>query len=68
MPSTGPQALSSEIDLLRRMIATPSFSRDEAATAQLIFDHLAENEAVPRRYLNNVYALSEGAISHLLMI
>lgn len=60
MPSTGPQALSSEIDLLRRMIATPSFSRDEAATAQLIFDHLAENGAAPRRYLNNVYALSEG--------
>lgn len=42
------------------MIAVPSFSRDEGATAQLIFDHLAEKGAAPVRFRNNVYALSEG--------
>ena len=58
MPSISPQALSSEIELLRRMIATPSFSRDESGTAQLIFDHLAEKGAAPLRFRNNIYALS----------
>lgn len=47
------------IGLLSQMIATPSLSRQEEGTAQLIFDYLSEAEASPRRFRNNVYALSE---------
>ena len=49
-----------EIALLRSLIATPSVSRAEDATAALIFDFLAEAGAQPRRIYNNVWALSDG--------
>ncbi len=52
--------LRPEIALLRSLIATPSVSRSEDATAALIFDFLAEAGAEPRRIHNNVWALSEG--------
>ena len=47
-----------EIELLSQMIATPSLSRQEEGTASLIFDWLANRGAEPRRFRNNVYALS----------
>lgn len=47
------------IGLLSQMIATPSLSRQEEGTAQLIFDYLSEAGASPRRFRNNIYALSE---------
>ncbi len=47
-----------EIELLSQMIATPSLSRQEEGTASLIFDWLASRGAEPRRFRNNVYALS----------
>ena len=48
-----------EIALLRSLIATPSVSRTEDATAELIFGFLAEAGAQPRRLHNNVWALSD---------
>ena len=48
------------IDLLRTLIATPSPSRDESRTADLIFAYLAEHGAVPERLHNNVFARSAG--------
>lgn len=48
------------IDLLRTLIATPSPSRDESCTADLIFAYLAEHGAVPERLHNNVFARSAG--------
>lgn len=47
------------VALLQKLIATPSPSREEARTAELLFDHLAERGAAPRRLRNNVYARSE---------
>lgn len=47
------------LDLLSRLIATPSLSRQEEATAALIHDFLTDHGASPRRFRNNVYAFSE---------
>lgn len=47
------------IGLLSKMISTPSLSRQEDGTATLIHDYLTANGASPRRFRNNVYALSE---------
>lgn len=52
--------ICNEIDLLSRLVATPSFSRDEAATADIIYAYLAANGITPQRHLNNVWALSQG--------
>lgn len=46
------------IALLRSLIATPSLSRREHATASIIEQWLAAHGAVPRRTGNNVWALS----------
>ncbi|MCD7709920.1 MAG: M20 family metallo-hydrolase [Porphyromonadaceae bacterium] len=48
------------IDLLRRLIAIPSISREESATADLIADYLQENGHAPHRVANNVWAIAEG--------
>lgn len=50
--------LPSHIQLLRHMIATPSLSRNEDATADIIFDFLTDNGIAPKRLHNNVYALN----------
>lgn len=47
-----------EIQLLQSLIATPSVSRDEAATATLIYDYLERAGAAPRRVANNVWAVA----------
>lgn len=48
------------VDLLQALIRTPSASRDEARTAQLLFDFLSERGAAPERLFNNVWARAEG--------
>lgn len=48
------------IGLLKQLIATPSLSRDEARTANLLFAFLAERGATPERLRNNVWARAEG--------
>lgn len=52
--------LPPHIELLRSLIATPSVSRSESATADRIFAYLAERGAAPQRIANNVYALAPG--------
>jgi len=45
-------------NLLRRLIATPSFSRDEAATAGLLYDFITANGVLANRSDNNVWAFN----------
>ncbi len=51
--------VSSAIDLLRQLIARPSFSREEEATATLLAEWLAARGAAAQRLHNNVWARSE---------
>ena len=46
------------VGLLRRLIATPSVSRDEAAAASIVEDELRGYGFEPRREGNNVWAVS----------
>lgn len=46
------------IDLLRQLIATPSFSREEDATADLLETYLREQGCQPERRGNNVWVRS----------
>ncbi|HIW64910.1 MAG TPA: M20 family metallo-hydrolase [Candidatus Alistipes intestinipullorum] len=48
------------VELLKRMIATPSLSRNEAQTGDLLFAFLDEQGAAPERLHNNVWARAEG--------
>jgi len=51
------QALQAEaVSLLRRLIATPSFSKEEAGTAGLIQDYLASKSIPAQRLQNNIWA------------
>lgn len=45
------------VDLLRRLIATPSVSRDEAAAADIMEEALTAYGLSPRREANNVWAI-----------
>ncbi|GGG36297.1 M20 family metallo-hydrolase [Hymenobacter glacieicola] len=47
------------IALLQELIRTPSLSREEAQTAELIFRFLASHGAQPHRDKNNVWAVSK---------
>lgn len=47
------------ISLLDRLIATPSLSRHESDTADLLEEHLRKNGVSPRRLKNNVWAIGE---------
>lgn len=51
-------ATSRAIDLLSALIATPSVSRDEKATADIIEQWLTDNGASPRRVHNCVWAVA----------
>ena len=48
------------VELLQALIATPSTSRDEARTGDLLFAFLSEHGAAPERLYNNVWARTEG--------
>ena len=48
------------VELLQALIATPSTSRDEARTGDLLFAFLADHGAAPERLYNNVWARAEG--------
>lgn len=47
-------------DLLKQLIAIPSPSRDEAQTADVLYDFLAGKGLAPQRLYNNVWVRSEG--------
>jgi acetylornithine deacetylase len=50
---------SAAIALLEKLIATPSFSKEEDATASILFDTLQQNGVTPYRHLNNVWAANK---------
>jgi acetylornithine deacetylase len=56
--STGESAVHAVVDLLRRLIATPSFSREEGAAADLVEAFFRANGIAPHRQGNNVWASS----------
>ena len=47
------------IVLLQKLIAAPSFSKEEDATAFILFDYLIKNGVTPSRHLNNVWATNK---------
>ncbi len=47
------------IALLQKLIAAPSSSKEEDATAFILFDYLGQNGATPHRHLNNVWATNK---------
>lgn len=47
------------IALLQKLIATPSFSKEEDATAFILYDYLKQNGVTPHRHLNNVWAATK---------
>ena len=52
------QLSTAAVDLLIRLIKTPSFSREESGTATLIQDFLAAHGVPAQRQQNNVWAVS----------
>lgn len=44
------------IELLKQLIRTPSFSKEEHATADILYHFLLHKEVTPLRYKNNVWA------------
>jgi acetylornithine deacetylase len=46
------------VDLLRSLVATPSFSREEDASATLLFDYIKQRGYTPERHGNNVWLRS----------
>lgn len=50
--------IDNEISLLCRLIATPSFSREETATADIIVDYLSAAGVTAHRLGNNVWAFA----------
>jgi acetylornithine deacetylase len=56
--STEISSLQRAQDLLEQLIATPSFSREEEATAEIIEKHLLKLGVTSFRLMNNVYAFN----------
>jgi acetylornithine deacetylase len=52
------QRYEDAVRLLKELIATPSFSREEDATAAILVRFLEEHGVRPERHLNNVWALN----------
>ncbi|NCI47649.1 M20 family metallo-hydrolase [Sediminibacterium soli] len=46
------------LTLLHKLISTPSFSKEEDATATILQTYLAEKGVTAQRYLNNVWAVN----------
>ena len=57
--STHQHITNNAIDLLKKMIAIPSLSREEKEVADLIQQYLQENGISTGRLINNVYALNK---------
>lgn len=50
---------SAAIALLQKLIATPSFSKEEDVTAFILFDYLQRSGVTPHRHLNNIWATNK---------
>lgn len=53
------KSVTEAVELLKALITTPSRSRDEARTADLLHAFLAQRGAAPERLANNVWARAE---------
>lgn len=53
-------SLDSCVELLSRLVATPSVSGSEGGTADILFDTLSQHGAKVNRLYNNIWVLSEG--------
>jgi acetylornithine deacetylase len=51
---------SKAIGILEKLISTPSYSKDEAGAATIVFDYLQGNGMEPKRHMNNVWAAHKG--------
>ena len=47
------------VALLKELIETPSFSKEEDGTATVLMNFLEKHQARPQRILNNVFAVSK---------
>lgn len=52
--------INDAVDLLKRLIATPSVSRDEAAAADVMEGYMQEKGLSPQRSGNNLWCMSDG--------
>ncbi|MCA8829268.1 M20 family metallo-hydrolase [Hymenobacter pini] len=59
MPELIEQLADEAIALLQQLISTPSFSREEDRTADVLVEFLAQHSAKPQRDANNVWAISK---------
>ncbi|MEN8248500.1 MAG: M20 family metallo-hydrolase [Bacteroidota bacterium] len=50
--------LTNAIDLLKKLIATPSISKEEDVTASIIADYLVNNGISVQRHLNNIWCVN----------
>lgn len=53
-------ALQDAVFLLKEIISTPSFSKEEEKCADIIERHIQENGYIAGRYLNNVWTIAPG--------
>src|SRR5699024_10903039 len=53
------QLTDDAIALLKRMISTPSFSKEEGDTANLLQQFLTEREITVNRHLNNIWSVNK---------
>jgi acetylornithine deacetylase len=59
MNNSIPYLQQQAIGLLQQLIATPSFSKEESATADILVTFLQKHGITAHRYLNNVWACSK---------
>jgi acetylornithine deacetylase len=59
MSDSLPILISNAIGLLKKLIATPSFSKEEDKTAELIKEFLETAGVTTHSYLNNIYATNK---------
>ena len=60
MEMTYKDSTKEAVELLKRLIATPSVSRDETAAADVLEEYLREKSLSPHRHGNNLWCMSEG--------
>ncbi len=53
------QLQSSAVDLLKKLISTPSFSKEEGDTARILADFLTHHAIPVKRFLNNIWAVNQ---------
>jgi acetylornithine deacetylase len=48
------------INLLKKLISSPSFSKEEDKTATIIYDYLGAKGIIPNRHINNIWVEHKG--------